>query len=139
MFSKEIIGSDQFLDLPVSSRELYFQLGIYADDDGFVSPKKVIRMVGASDDDIKVLITKGFLIPFESGVIVIRHWKENNYIQKDRYKPTIYQNELKIALQDNVYKLDTQYSRVEYSRGKVTKGKKTFIPGYGSVIDNNPY
>ena len=110
MFSKEVIGSDMFLDLPVSSRELYFHLGMYADDDGFVSPKKVIRMVGASDDDIKILVAKGFVIPFESGVIVIRHWKQNNYIQSDRYSPTLYQDEFKLACEDNVYNLDTQYS-----------------------------
>ncbi len=103
MFSKEIIGSDSFLDLPVSSRELYFQLGMYADDDGFVTPKKIIRMVGASSDDIKVLKSKGLIIPFVSGVIVIRHWRENNLIRQDRYQPTVYQQELKLALGDEVY------------------------------------
>lgn len=128
MFSKEVIGSDMFLDLPVSSRELYFHLGMYADDDGFVSPKKVIRMVGASDDDIKILVAKGFVIPFESGVIVIRHWKQNNYIQSDRYSPTLYQNEFKIACEDNVYNLDTQYSIGKNRLDKV-KGKKYFFKG----------
>lgn len=103
MFCKEVIGSDKFLDLPVSSRELYFQLGMYADDDGFITPKKVIRMVGASDDDIKVLILKGFVIPFESGVVVIKHWRENNYLRNDRHKPTLFQEEFKIACQDKVY------------------------------------
>ncbi len=108
MFSKTIVEMDSFLDLPVSSRELYFQLGMYADDDGFVSPKKVIRTVGASEDDLKVLIAKQFVIPFESGVIVIRHWKQNNYIQSDRYSPTLHQLEYKQACEDNVYKLDTK-------------------------------
>jgi len=126
MFSKEIVGSDKFLDLPVSSRELYFQLGMYADDDGFVTPKKVIRMVGSSDDDIKVLLTKGFIIPFESGVIVIRHWKENNYIQADRRKPTIYQEEYGLACEDNVYKLDTQVrlGKVRLEEKSVPSSKK---------------
>jgi len=106
MFCKEVVGSDSFLDLPVSSRELYFQLGMYADDDGFVSPKKVIRMVGASNDDIKVLVTKGFVIPFECGVIVIRHWKDNNFIRKDTYVPTIFQKELQLVLKDEIYGTD---------------------------------
>lgn len=104
MFSKEIIGSDLFLDLPVSCRELYFELGMYADDDGFVSPKKVMRIVGSSDDDLKVLITKKFVLPFASGVIVIRHWRDNNYIRPDRYQPTQYQEELKEALNDSIYR-----------------------------------
>ena len=133
MFSKEIVGSDQFLDLPVSSRELYFQLGMYSDDDGFVSPKKVIRMVGSSEDDIKVLMTKGFIIPFESGVIVIRHWKENNYIQSDRYKPTIWQNEYELACEDSVYKLDTQRRRdkksIDKKREEISSNKKPYFNG----------
>lgn len=109
MFSQRIVGSDPFLDMPTSSRELYFHLGIYADDDGFISPKKVIRMVGSSEDDLKILITKNFVIPFESGVVVITNWKENNYIQKDRYQETVYQKEYQeLTCIQNVYKLDTQ-------------------------------
>ena len=125
MFSKEVIGSDMFLDLPVSSRELYFQLGMYADDDGFVAPKKVIRMVGASDDDVKVLISKQFLIPFESGVIVIKHWKENNYIQSDRYNPTVYQSEYKqLGWIHGVYNLDTQIRLDKISKDKIRANKE---------------
>ena len=94
MFAKTIIDSDAFLDMPLSSQSLYFHLSMRADDDGFLNnPKKVQRMIGASDDDLKLLIAKKFLIPFESGVVVIKHWKIHNYIQKDRYKPTVYAEE----------------------------------------------
>lgn len=90
MFSKTIIDSDLFLDMPTSTRLLYFDLSMRADDDGFVnSPKKIIRMTGASEDDLRILISKNFIIPFESGVVVIKHWKIHNYIRKDRYKPTM--------------------------------------------------
>lgn len=95
MFCLEVVGSDAFLDMPTSSRELYFQLGMYADDDGFINPKKVIRMVGAGDDDLKVLLAKRFLLPFSSGVVVIKHWKLNNSIKSDRYKETVYLDEKK--------------------------------------------
>ena len=90
MFSPDIIASDAFLDMPTTSRELYFQLCMYADDDGFVSPKKIMRLVGASDDDLKILLTKRFVLPFETGVIVIKHWLIHNMIRKDRYKETRY-------------------------------------------------
>lgn len=93
MFSPAIVGSDAFLDMPTSSRELYFQLGMAADDDGFVNPKRIMRMVGASEDDLKVLLTKRFCLTFESGVIVIKHWKINNLIKLDRYKETMYVEE----------------------------------------------
>lgn len=95
MFSKTIIDSDMFLDMPSTTQCLYFHLSMRADDDGFINnPKKIQRMVGSCDDDLKLLIAKNFIIPFESGVVVIKHWKIHNYIQKDRYKPTLYQNEL---------------------------------------------
>lgn len=91
MFSLDVIDTDAFLDLPASSQSLYFHLGMRADDDGFVSsPKRIAAMVNASGDDLKLLIAKGFIIPFESGVCVIRDWKVNNYIQSDRYAPSIY-------------------------------------------------
>ena len=94
MFAKTIIDSDAFLDMPVTARLLYYDLAMRADDDGFVnSPKKIMRMVGASQDDLAILIMKKFLIPFENGVVVIKHWKIHNYIQSDRYKPTPYQDE----------------------------------------------
>lgn len=89
MFSRDVIDSDMFLDLPASAQALYFHLAMRADDDGFVnSPKMIRRMVGASDDDVKILCAKAFLIPFESGVIVIRHWRIHNTVRKDMKKPT---------------------------------------------------
>ncbi len=95
MFSKTIIDSDIFLDMPLSTQALYFHLSMRADDDGFVNnPKKIQRMIGCGDDDLKLLIAKQFIIPFESGICVIKHWRIHNYIQKDRYKPTLYQGEL---------------------------------------------
>lgn len=95
MFSKEIIDSDAFLDMPLSTQALYFHLCMRADDDGFVNnPKKIQRMIGCSDDDGKVLIGKKFIIPFENGVVVIKHWRIHNYIQKDRYHATKYEDEM---------------------------------------------
>ena len=108
MFSAQIVNSDEFLEMPISSQGLYFHLGINADDDGFVTPRKVLRMIGAGEDDLKLLIVKGFVIPFETGVIVITHWRQNNYIQKDRYTPSIYAQEAsRLSVQKNVYILDT--------------------------------
>ena len=94
MFAKTIIDSDAFLDMPLSTQSLYFHLSMRADDDGFINnPKKIQRMIGSSDDDLKVLIAKNFIIPFESGIVVIKHWKIHNYIRNDRYKETVYQEE----------------------------------------------
>ena len=105
MFSRSIIKTDKFLDMSPTAQNLYFHLGMEADDDGFVSsPKTIMKSIGAPDDDMKVLIAKGFIIPFEIGVVVITDWKENNYLRSDRYIPTKYQNELKmLSLQDNSY------------------------------------
>lgn len=94
MFAKTIIDSDAFLDMPQSTQLLYFQLSMRADDDGFVNnPKSIMRNVGCKEDDMRVLSGKKFIIPFESGVIVIKHWKIHNYIQKDRYHETKYKQE----------------------------------------------
>lgn len=94
MFSKTIVDSDAFLDMPLSTQCLYFHLAMRADDDGFVNnPKKIQRVIGASDDDMKILLVKRFLLAFDSGVVVVKHWRIHNYIQKDRYKPTVYQDE----------------------------------------------
>ena len=94
MFSKQITDSDSFMDMPLSSQALYFHLNMNADDDGFVnSPKRVSRTIGASEDDLGILIAKRFIIPFESGVVVVKHWKMHNTIQKDRYTPTVYTEE----------------------------------------------
>lgn len=94
MFSKTIIDSDVFLDMPLSTQALYFHLAMRADDDGFVNnPKKLQRMVNCSDDDYRILCAKRYIIPFESGVCVIKHWLIHNLIRFDRYKPTVYQEE----------------------------------------------
>ncbi len=94
MFSKQIIDTDAFIDMPHSSQLLYFHLSMRADDDGFVgSPKKIMRMIGSQEDDYKVLIAKRFVIPFDNGICVIKHWKIHNYIQNDRYNETKYLDE----------------------------------------------
>jgi len=94
MFAKTIIDSDAFLEMPTTSQLLYFHLAMRADDDGFVNkPKSLMRMVGCKDDDLKLLFVKKFLIPFESGVVVIKHWKIHNYIARDRYTETKYKEE----------------------------------------------
>lgn len=91
MFSKSIVLSDAFLDMPATSRCLYFTLNMVADDDGFVdAPKAIMRQCGAQEDDLKILFAKSFVIPFDSGIIVIKHWRINNYLRNDRYKETKY-------------------------------------------------
>lgn len=94
MFAKSIVLSDAFLDMPMSARCLYFTLGMLADDDGFVSaPKSIMRQCGASQDDMSILIAKRYILAFESGVIVIKHWRINNYLRADRYVETTYLEE----------------------------------------------
>ena len=152
MFSKAIIDSDAFLDMPASTQMLYFHLCMRADDEGFVNnPKRIQRMCGANDDDYKILCAKSFIIEFESGVIVIKHWKMHNYIQKDRYKPTIYEAEKQALLLDkkgvytksdteciqDVYNSDTQdrlgKDRLELGKDKEKKERKT---SFDDAIDN---
>ena len=88
MIAKSIIKSDQFLDMPATTQCLYFHLLLEADDDGFINaPKSIMRVIGAKDDDMRVLQAKGYIIPFESGVIVIKHWRLHNSLRKDRYNP----------------------------------------------------
>lgn len=103
MFTQKIIDSDPFLDMPLSTQALYFHLNMRADDDGFVNnPKRIQRTIGASEDDLKLLIAKRFLIGFECGVIVIKHWRMHNTLRKDRYNPTQYQDELAmLEVKDN--------------------------------------
>ena len=94
MFSNKVTGSDLFLEMPDSTQNLYFHLSMYADDDGFVDkPKSIMRMLGKKEDDLRILLAKNFIIPFESGVIVIKHWRINNYLRSDRYHETIYKKE----------------------------------------------
>lgn len=108
MFAKTIIDSDAFLEMPLSTQALYFHLGMRADDDGFVnSPKRIMRLVSCSEDDMKLLIAKNFIIPFESGIVVIKHWKIHNYIRSDRYKETAYTEEKSLlkTKENNAYTL----------------------------------
>lgn len=105
MFSKKITDTDHFLEMPLSTQALYFHLNMGADDEGFIDRARTIqRTIGASEDDMKILIAKGFLIPFDTGVVVIRHWRIHNYIQSDRFQSTIYQDEK---------------ARLEYDQSKV--------------------
>lgn len=95
MFAKSIVLSDAFLDMPMSARCLYFTLGMLADDDGFVgSPKAIMRQCGASEDDMRILVSKKYVLGFDSGVFVIKHWRLNNYLRNDRHVQTTYTKEL---------------------------------------------
>ncbi len=108
MFAKTIIDSDAFLDMPISARLLYYDLAMRADDDGFVnSPKKIMRMIGATQDDLSILALRKFIIPFDSGIVVIKHWKIHNYIRKDTYSETKYieEKELLELDENKSYKL----------------------------------
>lgn len=103
MFTQKIIDSDAFLDMPLSTQALYFHLNMRADDDGFINnPRRIQRTVGASEDDLKLLIAKRFVICFENGVIVIKHWRMHNTLRKDRYCPTQYQEQFaQLDVKDN--------------------------------------
>ena len=137
MFTKKITESDAFLDMPSSTQMLYFHFSMNADDDGFVNnPKKIQKMCGASDDDFKLLIVKSFIILFDSGIIVIKHWKMHNYIQADRYRPTDYVEEKSmLGIKSNkaytldVSKMDTECIQNGYigkdSIGKVSIDKNS--------------
>lgn len=146
MFSKTIIDSDAFLDMPLSTQSLYFHLSMRADDDGFINnPKKIQRMIGCSDDDIKLLFAKRFVIPFESGVCVIKHWRIHNYIRTDRYKETVYKEEKdQLILKDNnAYSLNdvgipngipsVDQMETQVRLGKVRLGKDSID---NSIINN---
>ena len=153
MFAKTIIDSDFFLDMPMSARLLYYDLGMRADDDGFVnSPKKIMKMCGNADNDLSILVAKRFIILFQTGIIVIKHWKLNNYLRADRYRETSYLNEksqLEIkengayktidsavitCLPDGIPVVDAgkvsigKLSKGKDSKGESPKPKKEFIP-----------
>lgn len=147
MFAKTIIDSDAFLDMPQSSQLLYFHLSMRADDEGFINnPRAIMRNIGCKEDDAKLLIAKKFIIPFESGVVVIKHWKIHNYIAKDRFTPTKYQEERKqLELDENksyttciqsVYEVETQDRLGKVSIGKVSIGEEKKKETFVSVIDS---
>ncbi len=144
MFAKTIIDSDAFLDMPLSTQSLYFHLSMRADDDGFINnPKKIQRMIGCADDDLKLLIAKNFIIPFESGIVVIKHWKIHNYIRNDRYKETVYQEEMSLLeVKENKaytlgipngYQMDTQVRL-----GKDRIGKDSLVEDIPDSVEPEP-
>ena len=132
MMAKSVIDTDAFLDMPASTQSLYFHMLLRADDDGFIaSPKGILRIIGASDDDLKLLLAKQYLFRFESGVVVIKDWKIHNYIQSDRYKPslqperellTITANKEYTLTNSDVSDMDTECIQ-NVSIGKVRLGK----------------
>ena len=137
MFSNSVIGSDDFLEMPDSSQNLYFHLSMQADDDGFVDNwKSIIRMTGKKEDDLKILVAKSFVIPFQTGVLVIRHWRINNYLKNDRYKETIYKNEKAMLSMDknNVYNLDTECIQHIDDDNTQNKSEKTTLPTDTSFV-----
>lgn len=136
MFAKSIVLSDDFLDMPMSSRVLYFTFGMVADDDGFVNnPKGIMRQIGATTDDLRVLLARKYVIVFDSGVIVIRHWRMHNYIQKDRYKPSKIPEKAMVSVSESgvyteciqpVSKMDTQV-RLGKDRLELGKDKRYYV------------
>jgi uncharacterized phage protein (TIGR02220 family) len=146
MFTQKIVDSDAFLDMPLSTQALYFHLNMRADDDGFINnPKRIQRTIGASEDDLKLLVAKRFCICFENGVIVIKHWRMHNTLRKDRYNPTQYveqfdQLEIKgngiytekaLELPDNqtatTWQPDGNQPATQYSIDKYSIDKKSYI------------
>jgi len=145
MFDKKVVESDKFLDLPNSSKALYFMAGMEADDKGFFQPRKLQRMCGFSDDDYKILIAKGFFIAFESGVMVVTDWNKNNWLDSRRITETEYVDELKLLkIVNEKYELDNcclasakpmlRENRIEENRIEennnieLTKTKNKFSP-----------
>ena len=131
MFETLFVDADAFLDMPATSQLLYFHLSMRADDDGFIhNPKSVMRACGGTEDDMRILITKKYLISFDSGIVVVKHWNLHNKIPKDRYKPTHYQEEKATLMLDDkgaytkciqdVYKLDTQVRLGEVRQGEIS-------------------
>ena len=129
MFAKTIIDSDIFLDMPLSTQALYFHLSMRADDDGFINnSKKIQRMIGCGDDDLKLLIAKKFLLPFESGVVVIKHWRIHNYIQNDRYTETNYKFEKSTLNIDENKSYTFEETGRKLIKNKIIKVKNELYP-----------
>ncbi|MGN1432347.1 MAG: phage replication initiation protein [Ruminococcus sp.] len=158
MFTNAVTDSDLFLEMPLSAQALYFHLGLHADDDGFVSsPKRIARSVGCNEDDIKLLVAKGFVLCFDSGIIVITHWNLHNSIRKDRKKDTFFKteksllslengiyskpdNQLTTVCQPNVNQLSAQdkISKDKISKDKISKDKisKDKIDNMSTAVDS---
>ncbi len=151
MFTKKITDSDPFTEMPLSAQALYFHLNMSADDDGFLNnPKKIQRSIGASEDDLKLLMAKRFILTFEKGIIVIKHWRMHNLLRKDRYNETQYLEEKETLMlqSDGSYTekppelpVATEWQpngnqmATQYSIGKDSIGKDRLVQGSGSVVD----
>ena len=143
MFAKTIIDSDAFIDMPLSTQALYFHLSMRADDDGFINnSKKIQRMIGASEDDLKLLFVKNFVIPFETGIVVIKHWKIHNYIRNDRYKETVYLEEKsQLETKENngyTLKIDDGIPNGYQMETQVRLGKDSIDKDNIIIIDEKP-
>lgn len=134
MFDKAIIDTDRFMDLSMSTKALYFLLGMEADDEGFVSPRKVMRIHGGNDDDVKILAVKNFIIPFESGVVVITDWNKNNWLDSRRTKQTEYQKEKKLLTlsEDKSYLLS---SRLATAKPEEYRGEEKRVEEKSTVAE----
>ena len=123
MFSLDIIDHDNFIDMPLSAQALYMHLSMRSDDDGFITPKRIMRMIGSQEDDLKLLIAKRFVIRFESGVVVIKHWPINNMVRKDRYTETNFKKEKQqLGLNSN-----GAYTEIENSVKEITPVSNTVV------------
>lgn len=150
MFSVDVVCTDKFLEMPASSQALYLQLGMKADDDGFVSaPKQITRMTNASEDDFRILVSKGYIIPFDSGVIVIKDWRVNNYLRKDRYTETRHLTEKSVLeVVNDVYVISDELRSISVSGVPsgipegipvVSQGDTQVRIGKDSIVKSNNY
>lgn len=141
MFSLKVIDTDLFMEMPQTTRLLYYDLCMRADDDGFVSsPKKIMKMVGCSEDDLKILLAKKYVIPFESGICVIRHWRVHNYIRVDRYTETDYKFEKSMLVEiDNKYEMENVIPNVIPDDNQVSHQRYPQVRDRVIDKDNNIY
>lgn len=140
MFNKQITRSDAFLDMPRSTRLLYYDLNLDADDDGFIDKyKSTMRLTGASEDDLKLLIAKSFVIPCEDGLMVIKHWRINNLIRSDRYKPTVYQEQKKqlVVKENGAYSLKYKSIGIPSDNQVTTIGSQVVVAVKDSIVKDS--
>lgn len=141
MFDRDIVSSDNFTEMSSDAQNLYFHLGIQADDEGFVTPKGIMRMISASPDSLKILIAKGYVIPFESGVVVITAWNQNNFLDKNRVKPTKHQKEraLLTLTGDKSYEFNIGLTRVEESSVEERRIEQSIYPSKSEISYTDEY
>ena len=131
MFSQKVTETDKFLDMGLTAQSLYFHLGMNADDDGFVgNPKSIKRMIGASEDDLKALVEKDYLIVFDDGVVVIKDWLVSNYVKKDRYTPTIYTEDMELIGLDKNKRYQKNQISIENSQPQQGQGFNSMEPNW---------